>query len=87
MFKKNDGILIDVTDTGIGIKDEDLPFVFNRFFRADKSRTRFGNSTGLGLSICKLIVEAHNGEITIQSEFGKGTTVQVFLPDRPGKLA
>ncbi|MCD6116683.1 HAMP domain-containing protein [bacterium] len=86
LSKHEKGMAIAVSDTGIGIKKEDLPFVFDRFFRTDKSRTRFGSSTGLGLSICKLIVEAHNGNITIQSKPGTGTTVQVFLPHNPSEV-
>jgi two-component system sensor histidine kinase CiaH len=71
---------IQITDTGSGIAKEDLPHVFDRFFRSDKMRTRNIEGTGLGLSIAKWIVEAHAGSIRIDSELGKGTTVRVQLP-------
>ncbi len=71
--------VLTVGDTGKGIAPEDLPRVFERFYRADSSRTGAGNS-GLGLSICKAIVEAHGGTIEVASEVASGTTFMVRLP-------
>jgi len=84
LYKKEGGVEITITDTGIGISKEDIPHVFDRFYRADKSRTSYGKSTGLGLAICKWAVEAHNGTISIHSKPGKGTAVKIFLPEKAG---
>lgn len=69
-----------VEDTGEGIAREDLPFVFDRFFRGDKVRTSSDGGTGLGLSIAQWIVEAHHGKIRVDSTPGRGTSFTVFLP-------
>ena len=71
---------IRVRDTGIGIDAEDLPFIFERFYRADKSRNRQTGGSGIGLTIAKTIVEAHKGTITVESELGQGSTFIVRLP-------
>jgi len=71
---------LEVADTGIGISAEDLPHVFERFYRADKSRTRSASGTGLGLAIAKWIVEQHGGEISVKSSPGVGTTFAIRLP-------
>jgi two-component system OmpR family sensor kinase len=71
---------IVVSDTGIGIPKEDHGRIFDRFFRVDKARARDQGGSGLGLSICRWIVEAHRGEISVQSEPGKGSTFIVQLP-------
>jgi len=73
-----------VRDTGQGIPAEDLPRIMERFYQVDKSRSSFeGRSAGLGLAIARDIVRAHNGEISIHSEMGAGTTVRVELPAQP----
>lgn len=69
-----------IADTGISIPAEDLPHIFDRFYRVDKSHTTATGGSGLGLAICKWIVEAHNGELVIDSSDGVGTTVRVILP-------
>lgn len=69
-----------VSDSGNGIPPEDLPYIFERFYRADKSRNRLTGGSGLGLTITRAIVEAHKGEISISSELNKGTIFTVRLP-------
>ncbi|MEM5816869.1 ATP-binding protein [Desulfitobacterium hafniense] len=73
-------IQFNVEDQGEGIPPQALPHIFDRFYRVDKSRSRKEGGMGLGLSIVMLIVEAHNGEIKVESEVGKGTTFKVILP-------
>ncbi|MED0658549.1 ATP-binding protein [Bacillus smithii] len=80
MEKKQKGVVIYVIDSGSGIPEEDLPFVFERFYKADKARTRGRSGTGLGLAIAKNIVEAHGGSIRVQSKLGEGTTFSFYLP-------
>ncbi|MDO5299200.1 MAG: HAMP domain-containing sensor histidine kinase [Clostridia bacterium] len=72
--------VLEITDTGVGIPQEDLPHVFDRFYRVDKARSRDTGGTGLGLSIVQQIVRLHAGSVTVQSERGKGTTFTVQLP-------
>ncbi|MCD7969885.1 MAG: ATP-binding protein [Alistipes sp.] len=74
-----DKVMVEVADNGVGISKEDIPRVFERFFRTDKSRSREQGGTGLGLSIVKHIIEAHNESITLRSEPGKGSTFSFTL--------
>jgi two-component system phosphate regulon sensor histidine kinase PhoR len=79
--KESDGIALSVSDTGAGITHEHLPRIFERFYRADPSRSRDEGGTGLGLAIVKHLVEAHGGRVSAESERGSGTTVTCWFPD------
>ncbi|MDD2621103.1 MAG: ATP-binding protein [Syntrophomonadaceae bacterium] len=76
-------VMITVEDTGAGISAEDLPYIFNRFYKADKSRSREAGGTGLGLSIAKWIIEQHQGSIKVESTPNKGTKIIILLPALP----
>lgn len=85
-YDMKDSVLIEVADTGVGISKEDLPRIFERFFRVDKNRSRqHGNSTGLGLSIVKHFLEAHGQEITVRSSPNKGSIFIFSLPKSNSK--
>jgi signal transduction histidine kinase len=73
-------IAFSIKDNGQGIEQEDLPFIFERFYRADKARTKKDDSIGIGLTIAKKIVEAHKGRIEVKSEKNKGSEFIVYLP-------
>lgn len=75
-----DSCTITVADNGAGIDEEHLPHIFERFFRAEKSRSRATGGAGIGLAITKQLVNAHGGQITVSSEFGRGTTFVIKLP-------
>lgn len=79
-LEENGHIELTIADTGIGISPEDLPHVGERFYRSDKSRNGQTGGTGLGMAICKAVVEAHGGTLTIDSQEKKGTIVRVCLP-------
>jgi len=82
--RQQDGYVeVSVSDTGEGIPAQDLPYIFERFYRVDKSRTRATGGSGLGLTIAKRLVEAHGGEISVQSELGKGSRFSFTLPVLP----
>jgi signal transduction histidine kinase len=72
-------VVISVTDTGVGIPEEDLPYIFDDFYRARSGRETAGGA-GLGLAICRRIIETHDGSILAESEMGKGSTFVIRLP-------
>lgn len=74
------GVVVEVTDTGEGIRPEDMPHIFEQFFRGERSRSRATGGSGLGLAIVKAIVEAHNGQIRVESTVGKGSRFVITLP-------
>ncbi|MCL4263825.1 MAG: HAMP domain-containing protein [Anaerolineae bacterium] len=77
----NETVQLQISDTGVGIPAEELPYIFNRFYRADKARQRAPDgSSGLGLAIARAIVVAHGGEVTAVSALGQGTTFIITLP-------
>jgi heavy metal sensor kinase len=80
IIRKEGNAVVSISDTGMGISAEHLPFIFDRFYRVDKSRTRAEGGTGLGLAIAGSIAKTHGGEIQIESQVGKGSTFHVIFP-------
>jgi signal transduction histidine kinase len=80
VIRQGDWVQVSVSDTGEGIPVKDLPNIFERFYRVDKSRVRATGGSGLGLTIAKRLVEAHCGKITVQSELGKGSRFSFTIP-------
>jgi signal transduction histidine kinase len=81
------GVVLEVSDTGEGIRAEDLTHIFEQFFRGERSRSRATGGSGLGLAIVKAIVEAHHGEIRVESTVGRGTRFVITLPQTPQAAA
>ena len=79
-IKDNKYLVLEVEDTGIGIPKDEIPLIFNRFYRVDKSRSSQIQGTGLGLSIVKGIVDKYNGKIIVESKLGEGTIFKILLP-------
>jgi signal transduction histidine kinase len=80
LSKKDGNALVEIRDNGVGIPAEDLPRIFDRFYRVDKARTRYPGGSGLGLSIARWIAVAHGGNIYVESTVGEGSTFSVSLP-------
>ncbi|HKI48297.1 MAG TPA: ATP-binding protein, partial [Desulfobacteria bacterium] len=76
----DDTVYFTIKDTGIGIPEQDLPKIFDRFYRVDKARSRQEGGSGLGLAICKYIVDRHQGTIDVESKLGKGTKFKIRFP-------
>ncbi len=81
-----DQMQMQISDTGSGIAADDLPHVFDRFYRGDKSRSRRGGGAGLGLAIARQLIRGHDGAIEVASASGQGTTFIVTLPAAPDDL-
>ena len=79
LYKREGWVQVCVSDTGVGIAREDLPHIFDRFYRSDRARTRQSGGAGLGLSIARWIAEAHNGHLTVESVEGEGSTFTLWL--------
>ncbi|MGE4055305.1 MAG: ATP-binding protein [Vicinamibacterales bacterium] len=75
-----DGVTVEVSDTGTGISEENVPRIFERFYRPDASRSRMAGGSGLGLAICAWVAQVHEGQLTVQSRLGLGTTFELRLP-------
>ena len=83
VLEDSDFVTVRVSDTGVGIPEEDLPNLFDRFYRVNKDRSRATGGSGLGLAISKQIVELHGGRLSVSSEVGVGSTFDVRLPKAP----
>jgi len=82
-LQKNHGNAVCVVeDTGMGIAEKDIPFIFNRFYRGDESRSRETGGAGIGLSIAKSVISAHGGDIKVTSTIGEGTQISIILPEK-----
>ena len=79
------GVRLQIRDEGQGIPAEDIPFIFDRFYRAEKSRSRKSGGSGLGLAIARELIRLHDGEISVESEIGQGTTFIIELPRKNRK--
>ena len=80
-LERRDGfVCMTVSDTGEGIAEDDLPHIFDRFYRADRSRSRHSGGAGLGLAIVRWVAEAHKGSVTVASIPGRGSTFAIWLP-------
>ncbi len=77
-------IKIKITNSGEGIKPEDITHIFERFYKSDKSRSKDKTGFGLGLYIVKSIVDIHNGNVSVESEYGKSTSFTITLPNNNG---
>jgi two-component system sensor histidine kinase BaeS len=77
---RDHGVTVDISDTGVGIAADDLPHVFDRFWRADRSRSRATGGSGVGLAVVQRLVAAHGGRIDVESEPGRGTSFHIWLP-------
>lgn len=80
--ESNDNLQFSISDTGVGINEKDLPHIFEHLYRADISRARNTGGSGIGLSVLKAIVNAHNGKIDVESQVGKGSKFTVILPKK-----
>jgi signal transduction histidine kinase len=80
VFEENNFLLFEIKDYGIGIPETELPFIFERFYRVDKSRNSTIPGNGLGLAIVKEIIEEHKGSITVNSTEGKGSIFTISIP-------
>jgi signal transduction histidine kinase len=78
-----DGLEITVRDTGVGIPEEELPYIFERFYRVDRARARETGGTGLGLAIVRQAVRRMGGRVTVESKTGAGTVFKILLPACP----
>jgi two-component system, OmpR family, phosphate regulon sensor histidine kinase PhoR len=78
-------VVVCISDTGPGIAEEDQAHIFERFYKADKSRNRSSGGSGLGLAIVKKIIDLHKGNINVQSAQGEGAEFTVSLPAGPGR--
>jgi two-component system sensor histidine kinase BaeS len=81
------GVAIAVADTGAGIPADQLPFIFDRFWRADKARSRDAGGSGLGLAIARDIAQSHGAQLTVESSVGRGSTFTVWLTRSAGDLS
>ncbi|WP_222593921.1 sensor histidine kinase, partial [Bacillus tropicus] len=79
-LQKDGGIMLMIADNGTGIAPEHVPHLFDRFYRAETSRSRQSGGAGLGLAITKTIIDSHNGTIEVKSEQGKGSVFIIRLP-------
>jgi len=75
-----DDIIIEVKDNGIGISEKEIPYIFERFYRSDTSRSKKTGGTGIGLTITKALIDAHRGSINVTSKLGKGSVFTVKIP-------
>ena len=81
-FLTKESIIIEIRDTGIGIPKKELPKIWDRFYRVDKSRTRKTGGTGLGLYVAKQIIESHDGDINVKSKENEGTIFSIYLSEK-----
>ena len=80
VYREDDNAILQVTDTGVGVPEESIPHLFERFYRVDKARARKSGGSGLGLSIVRNMVERNGGSISVSSTLGEGSTFTVAFP-------